>query len=167
MDYGRLTDNNGNVADFRNVIIIMTSNTGAECFEKSDIGFVGQSKNHEQQEAIANFFKPEFRNRLDGIIQFAPLNNRSIKLIVDKFITQLEVQLESKGVRLKISKNARKWLAENGFDQKMGARPMERLINQSIKKSLANELLYGKLTKGGSVYVEKNKDELEIETTKE
>lgn len=164
MDYGRLTDNNGNVADFRNVIIIMTSNTGAECYERTDMGFVGQNKDLDQAEAIQGYFKPEFRNRLDGIIQFSPLNEKSVRLIVEKFITQLEVQLESKGVSFKISKSAKDWLAKNGFDAKMGARPMERLINNSIKKSLANELLYGNLTRGGCVRVNKKQDELAIET---
>ncbi len=164
MDYGRLTDNNGNVADFRNVIIIMTSNTGAECYEKSEIGFVEHDKHMDQAEAIQGYFKPEFRNRLDGIIQFSPLNEKSVQLIVEKFITQLEVQLEAKGVSFKISKSAKSWLAEHGFDAKMGARPMERLINNSIKKALANELLYGRLITGGKVKVHKKQNALDIET---
>jgi ATP-dependent Clp protease ATP-binding subunit ClpA len=149
MDNATITDNNGRKIDFRHVIIIMTSNSGAACLDKSSIGFHEVDNNSDAMQVISSNFTPEFRNRLDKIVQFNKLSNECIMKIVDKFITQLEVQLDERSVRLKVSDAAKKWLCSNGTDDKMGARPMARLIQDTIKSELADELLFGSLTKGG------------------
>ncbi|MDH5572272.1 MAG: ATP-dependent Clp protease ATP-binding subunit ClpA, partial [Gammaproteobacteria bacterium] len=145
MDHGTLTDNNGRKADFRNVIIVMTTNAGAEQMSRSSIGFTTQDHSTDGMESIKKTFTPEFRNRLDGIIQFKQLGPETISRVVDKFIFELEGQLESKGVSLQIDLEARTWLAVHGYDPAMGARPMIRLIQEKVKKPLAEELLFGKL----------------------
>ncbi|MFA5529341.1 MAG: ATP-dependent Clp protease ATP-binding subunit ClpA [Thiohalomonadaceae bacterium] len=163
MDHGTLTDNNGRKADFRNVIIVMTTNAGAEQMAKRSIGFTEQETATDGMEAIKRLFTPEFRNRLDAIIQFNSLDTKTIKNVVDKFLLELESQLEEKGVTLDVDENARDWLAERGYDKAMGARPMARVIKESIKKPLAEELLFGKLEQGGHVIVTVKDDELHFE----
>ncbi len=160
MDHGTLTDNNGREADFRHVIIIMTTNAGAQELEKSTIGFTESEKESDTLQAIKRLFTPEFRNRLDAIVPFGRLDNPTLSRVVDKFITQLEVQLESKNVTLKVDNIAKKWLAEHGHDDAMGARPMARLIQEKIKKPLADELIFGKLANGGSVFISAKKGKL-------
>ena len=149
MDNATITDNNGRKIDFRHVIIIMTSNSGAACLDKSSIGFHEVDNNSDAMQVISSNFTPEFRNRLDKIVQFNRLTPECIMKIVDKFITQLEVQLDERSVRLKVSDAAKRWLCSHGTDDKMGARPMARLIQDTIKSKLANELLFGSLVKGG------------------
>ncbi|MCW8826948.1 MAG: ATP-dependent Clp protease ATP-binding subunit ClpA [Gammaproteobacteria bacterium] len=153
MDHGTLTDNNGRKADFRNVVIVMTTNLGAEALAKRSIGFTEQDNTTDSGEAINRHFTPEFRNRLDGIIQFKALDDESILQVVDKFLIELETQLESKGVAMEVNDEVRQWLAVKGFDSTMGARPMARLIKDEIKRPLAEELLFGKLEHGGRVLV--------------
>jgi len=153
MDHGTLTDNNGRKADFRNVILVMTTNAGAESIARSSIGFTYQDHTSDAMEAVNKFFTPEFRNRLDAIIQFAALDRSIILNVVDKFIIELESQLEEKGVSIDFNPEAKAWLAEHGFDPKMGARPMARIIRENIKKPLADELLFGDLSRGGRVRV--------------
>ncbi|MCL6414888.1 ATP-dependent Clp protease ATP-binding subunit ClpA [Aestuariirhabdus sp. Z084] len=154
MDHGTLTDNNGRKADFRNVIIIMTTNAGAETISRSSIGFTEQDHTSDGMEAIKKLFTPEFRNRLDGIIQFGALSTESIKRVVDKFLIELQAQLDDKKVLLDVDELARNWLAEQGYDKLMGARPMARIIQDSIKRPLAEEILFGDLaTSGGTVHV--------------
>lgn len=154
MDHGTLTDNNGRKADFRHVIIVMTTNAGAELSSRNSLGFVQQDHSTDALAAVHKMFTPEFRNRLDSIIQFKPLGKETINHVVDKFIMELEVQLEDKGVKLDVETTARAWLAEHGYDEKMGARPMARLIQEKIKRPLAEELLFGKLMAGGVVFIE-------------
>ena len=153
MDHGTLTDNNGRKADFRNIIFIMTTNAGAESISRTTMGFTVQDHSTDGSEAVNKMFTPEFRNRLDSIIQFKPLDKAIILNVVDKFIIELEAQLEEKNVSIDFNYEAKTWLAEHGFDPKMGARPMARLISESIKKPLADEILFGKLSKGGKVRV--------------
>lgn len=153
MDHGTLTDNNGRKADFRNVIIIMTTNAGAAELEKPGIGFNLQSKDKDNLEVINRVFSPEFRNRLDAIVWFNPLDMEVICSVVDKFIVELQSQLDNKGVSLEVTQDARQWLAKQGFDETMGARPMARVIREKIKKELADELLFGRLAHGGQVTV--------------
>jgi len=153
MDHGTLTDNNGRKADFRNVVLVMTTNAGAEETSRRSIGFTEQNHATDGMEALKRYFTPEFRNRLDSIVQFGPLGEDTILNVVDKFIFELEQQLEEKKVALTINQDARRWLADTGYDPKMGARPMARVIQQRIKKPLANELLFGDLVGGGSVRV--------------
>ncbi|ADC63140.1 ATP-dependent Clp protease ATP-binding subunit ClpA [Allochromatium vinosum] len=153
MDHGTLTDNNGRKADFRNVVLVMTTNAGAEETSRRSIGFTEQNHATDGMEALKRYFTPEFRNRLDSIVQFGPLGEDTILNVVDKFIFELEQQLEEKKVALTIDQDARRWLADTGYDPKMGARPMARIIQQHIKKPLANELLFGDLVGGGSVRV--------------
>ncbi len=153
MDHGRLTDNAGRTADFRHVILIMTSNVGSREMAKSSIGFAPQSRTGDNREAIRRAFSPEFRNRLDAIIPFAPLDAKTVRHVVDKFLMELETQLETKGVTLIVSEPAREWLAQHGYDEQLGARPMGRLIAEHIKKPLADEILFGRLQKGGTVRV--------------
>ncbi|QGU32646.1 ATP-dependent Clp protease ATP-binding subunit ClpA [Thermochromatium tepidum] len=153
MDHGTLTDNNGRKADFRNVVLVMTTNAGAEETSRRSIGFTEQDHSTDGLEALKRYFTPEFRNRLDAIVQFAPLSEETILHVVDKFIFELEQQLEEKKVSLTVDQEARRWLADTGYDPKMGARPMARVIQQHIKKPLANELLFGELVSGGSVRV--------------
>jgi ATP-dependent Clp protease ATP-binding subunit ClpA len=153
MDHGTLTDNNGRKADFRNIILVMTTNAGAEAISRRTMGFSHQDHSSDALEAINRLFTPEFRNRLDVIVQFNSLDKRSIASVVDKFIIELEAQLEDKKVTLLVDTPARKWLAEHGFDKVMGARPMARVIQEKIKKPLADEVLFGRLAKGGTVSV--------------
>lgn len=165
MDHGTLTDTNGRKTDFRNVVIIMTTNAGAQMMSRRSMGFTEQSHETDGMEEIKRLFTPEFRNRLDSIIQFKPLDPRTIASVVDKFIFELEHQLEEKRVTLHVDNNARQWLAEKGYDPKMGARPMARVIQEHMKRVLADELLFGRLSKGGQVKVglNRDKDDLEIE----
>jgi len=154
MDHGKLTDNNGRTTDFRHVILIMTTNAGAFEMQQSAIGFTPQSKDGESAEAIKRIFSPEFRNRLDAVIPFAQLDRETIKIVVDKFILELETQLSEKNVELELTKTARDWLADHGHDPLMGARPMARLIQEKIKKPLADALLFGDLQNGGRVTID-------------
>jgi ATP-dependent Clp protease ATP-binding subunit ClpA len=153
MDHGKLTDANGREADFRNVIIIMTTNAGARESARRSIGFTEQDHSSDSLEVIRKGFTPEFRNRLDAIIQFKSLDFEVILLIVDKFILELEAQLAQKDVSISVSSEARAWLAEKGFDPKMGARPMKRIIQEHLKRKLADDLLFGDLSEGGEVSV--------------
>ncbi len=164
MDHGKLTDNNGRAADFRNVILIMTTNAGAESSSRASIGFTHQDHTTDAMESIKRSFSPEFRNRLDAIIQFGSLSFDVIQTVVDKFIVELQGQLDSKKVSLVVSDNARKWLALNGYDEKMGARPMARIIQEKIKKPLAELVLFGSLSeKGGQVFVDVKDDVIHLE----
>ena len=151
MDHGTLTDNNGRKADFRNVVLIMTTNAGAKDMARPSIGFSEQDHSSDGMEAIRKMFAPEFRNRLDAIVQFNSLPMDVVKSIVDKFLTELQAQLDNKRVTLEVDEDARDWLAREGFDDKMGARPMQRLIQEKIKRELAEEVLFGPLSKGGGV----------------
>ncbi len=151
MDHGALTDNNGRKADFRNVVLIMTTNAGAQDIARPSIGFSEQDHSSDGMEAIRKMFAPEFRNRLDAIVQFNSLGMDVVKTIVDKFLTELQAQLDNKRVTLDVDEEARDWLAREGFDDKMGARPMQRLIQEKIKRELAEEVLFGPLSKGGGV----------------
>jgi ATP-dependent Clp protease ATP-binding subunit ClpA len=153
MDHGTLTDNNGRKADFRNVVLVMTTNAGASETSRRSIGFTEQDHSSDGLEALKRFFTPEFRNRLDAVVQFASLGSATIVHVVDKFIFELEQQLVDKRVALTVDADARAWLAEKGYDLQMGARPMTRVIQSHIKKPLANEILFGTLTNGGSVRV--------------
>ena len=153
MDHGTLTDNNGRKADFRNVVIVMTTNAGASEMSRPSIGFTHQDHSTDGMEAIKKLFSPEFRNRLDAIIQFRSLDPTVITRVVDKFIYELEAQLQDKGVTIEFEDSAREWLAEHGFDPKMGARPMARIIQEHVKKPLAEELLFGRLANGGQLVI--------------
>jgi len=153
MDHGKLTDHNGRQVDFRNVILIMTSNAGAADQAKAAFGFGRERREGEDTAAIERTFTPEFRNRLDAVISFAPLSREIIVQVVEKFVLQLEAQLIDRGVHIELTPEAADWLAERGYDEKMGARPLGRVIQESIKKPLAEELLFGRLTKGGVVRV--------------
>ena len=154
MDAGKLTDNNGKSADFRNVILIMTTNAGAESLSRPSLGFTAKRERGDEMQAINKLFTPEFRNRLDAIIPFAPLSEPIIVKVVDKFLLQLEHQLLDKKVEAEFTSALRKSLAEKGFDPQMGARPMNRLIQEKIRKPLADELLFGKLAEGGFVLID-------------
>jgi ATP-dependent Clp protease ATP-binding subunit ClpA len=158
MDHGTLTDNNGRQADFRNVLIIMTTNAGQETLQKSVIGFTDDRKPGDEMIDIKRLFTPEFRNRLDAIISFKPLDREIILRVVDKFLMQLEGQLQEKKVEVVFSDTLRSWLAESGFDPLMGARPMARLIQDTIRSALADELLFGRLTNGGKVTIDIDAD---------
>ncbi|MDA8361920.1 MAG: ATP-dependent Clp protease ATP-binding subunit ClpA [Gammaproteobacteria bacterium] len=160
MDHGTLTDNNGRKADFRHVILVMTTNAGAEQLSKKGMGFMPGEKTGDEGLAIQQTFTPEFRNRLDAVISFKPLSPQTIAHVVDKFIVELEGQLEEKGVNIEVDASARAWLARHGYDAAMGARPMARLIQDRIKKPLANELLFGRLVHGGTVVVREDNDDL-------
>ncbi|KAA0681579.1 ATP-dependent Clp protease ATP-binding subunit ClpA [Azospirillum sp. YIM DDC1] len=153
MDHGKLTDHNGKTVDFRNVILIMTSNAGAADMAKPAIGFERERRVGEDMEAVEKLFTPEFRNRLDAIIPFAPLTQEVINRVVDKFIMQMEAQLEDRGVTIELDDQAREWLGKKGYDPLYGARPLGRVIQEHLKKPLAEELLFGKLAKGGLVKV--------------
>ena len=163
MDHGTLTDNNGRKADFRNVVLVMTSNAGAQEMGRSSMGFAAQDHQTDGMEIIKRAFTPEFRNRLDGIIQFKPLTSDAILRVADKSVLELEILLQDKNVTLEIDSAARKWLAENGYDIAMGARPMARLVQEKIKRPLADELLFGKLSSGGHVRVVLKDKELALE----
>ena len=154
MDHGTLTDNNGRKADFRNVVIIMTTNAGAESLAKPSIGFANSKASGDEMGAINKLFSPEFRNRLDAIVSFASLDENIIQQVVDKFLLQLEQQLLAKQVEIEFTDGLKAYLAEKGFDPLMGARPMSRLIQTTIRKALADELLFGKLAQGGRVTVD-------------
>ena len=159
MDHGTLTDNNGRRADFRNVILLMTTNAGASEMSRTSIGFTKQDHSSDGMEAIRRMFSPEFRNRLDAIIPFAPLSPQVIVSVVDKFLVELQAQLDDKKVFIEVDEAARAWLAEHGYDEKMGARPMHRLIQEQIKKPLAEEVLFGALAaNGGEVKVSVDAD---------
>jgi ATP-dependent Clp protease ATP-binding subunit ClpA len=162
MDHGTLTDMNGRKTDFRHTILIMTSNAGADLFDKSNIGFISQDGASDVMSAVNRVFSPEFRNRLDAVIQFIALDTKTILSVVNKFISELEAQLENKHVILEVDEVARAWLAKNGYDKKMGARPMSRLIQEQIKKPLAEELLFGQLSNGGHVKVTIDKDKIKF-----
>ena len=153
MDHGTLTDNNGRKADFRHTILVMTTNAGAQEMARASMGFVAQDHAPDAMDAIRKLFSPEFRNRIDAVVQFGPLDAQTISRVVDKFLLELEAQLEVRGVELEVDPAARAWLAVHGHDPKMGARPMARVIQEQIKRPLAEELLFGKLVHGGLVRV--------------
>jgi ATP-dependent Clp protease ATP-binding subunit ClpA len=163
MDHGTLTDNNGRKADFRNVILIMTTNAGADQMSRPSIGFTMQDHSGDSAEAIKRLFTPEFRNRLDAAVHFGPLDETTIGHVVDKFIIELEAQVEEKGVTFEVDEPARAWLAQNGYDRAMGARPMARIIQEHIKRPLAEELLFGRLERGGHVVIGVRDGKLHIE----
>ncbi|WP_313652522.1 ATP-dependent Clp protease ATP-binding subunit ClpA [Pantoea sp.] len=162
MDNGMLTDNNGRKADFRNVVLVMTTNAGVRETERKSIGLIHQDNSSDAMEEIKKIFTPEFRNRLDNIIWFSHLSTEVIHQVVDKFIVELQAQLDAKGVSLEVSDEARDWLAEKGYDKAMGARPMARTVQDSLKKPLANELLFGSLVDGGSVSVALDREKGEL-----
>jgi ATP-dependent Clp protease ATP-binding subunit ClpA len=166
MDHGTLTDNNGRKADFRNVIIVMTTNAGAHEMNRASIGFTEQDHATDGMDAIRRLFSPEFRNRLDGIIEFKSLDPKTISRVVDKLVVELEAQLQDKLVTLELDDDAREWIAAKGYDPKMGARPMARIIQEHIKRPLAEELLFGSLTTGGHIRVRLDGagDQLVLET---
>ncbi|MFV2031019.1 MAG: AAA family ATPase, partial [Gammaproteobacteria bacterium] len=160
MDNGTLTDSNGRKADFRNVILVMTTNAGGELISRSSMGFTVQDNSKDASEAIKKIFTPEFRNRLDAVIHFQSLDTKVILNVVDKFLIELESQLEEKKVSMTITDEARQWLAEKGYDPVMGARPMARVIQDEIKQVLADELLFGDLTNGGHVKIDVSENKL-------
>ena len=162
MDHGTLTDNNGRKADFRNVVLIMTTNAGAQEMGRPSIGFAEQDNSTDGMEVIRRMFTPEFRNRLDAIVQFSALKLEVVKTVVDKFLTELQAQLDEKRVTLEVDEAARAWLAREGYDEKMGARPMQRLIQEKIKRQLAEDLLFGDLASGGTVHVAIEDNDLSI-----
>jgi ATP-dependent Clp protease ATP-binding subunit ClpA len=167
MDHGALTDSNGRTSDFRNVILIMTSNAGAKEMEAGSIGLAGkvsgtELNSNKRDQAIKNFFTPEFRNRLDAVIGFNKLNHNNIEMVVNKFLMELENQLVQKKVELEVSSAAKDWISRNGYDDKLGARPLSRLIDDKIKKPLAHEILFGKLENGGKVMVDVKNDGLDF-----
>jgi ATP-dependent Clp protease ATP-binding subunit ClpA len=164
MDHGVLTDTNGREANFRNVILVMTTNAGARQAASRGIGFVAQDHATDAMEVIRRTFTPEFRNRLDAVVQFKPLEFEHILRVVDKFLIELETQLQEKRVSLNVSPDARRWLAEHGFDPHMGARPMARLIQDKVKRAIADELLFGKLADGGKVNLDVKDGELTVDT---
>ncbi|MGI8740406.1 MAG: ATP-dependent Clp protease ATP-binding subunit ClpA [Gammaproteobacteria bacterium] len=167
MDHGTLTDTNGRKVDFRNIIVVMTTNAGAEAVSRPSVGFTTQDHSSDAMEVLRRSFTPEFRNRLDAIIQFKSLDQRTIANVVDKFIIQLEAQLEEKKVSLIVDDAARSWLAKRGYDPKMGARPMARVIQEHIKKPLAEDILFGRLMRGGEVRVSVSEGELVLEFAEE
>ena len=164
MDHGTLTDSNGRKTDFRNVILIMTSNAGAQMMDRRSMGFTEQKHELDGAEELKKIFTPEFRNRLDAIVQFGSLDASTLSHVVDKFLVELETQLDARKVAINVDDAARKWLAEKGYDPRMGARPMARVIQDHLKKPLANALLFGELSHGGSVKVSVVDGELDIQT---
>jgi ATP-dependent Clp protease ATP-binding subunit ClpA len=163
MDHGTLTDNNGRKADFRNVILIMTTNAGAQEMSRASIGFTEQDHSSDGKEVIKKSFTPEFRNRLDGIIQFGALPVEIIRTVVDKFLVELQVQLDEKNVLLHVDDSARDWFVTHGYSESMGARPMARLIQEKLKKALAEDILFGELASaGGDVYVSAEDDDIKL-----
>ncbi len=167
MDHGTLTDNNGRKADFRNVTIVMTTNAGAQEASRASVGFTTQDHSTDAMEVLKKLFSPEFRNRLDAIIQFDPLDAQSIARVVDKLVVELETQLDKKDVTIELDPAARDWVAARGYDPKMGARPMARVIQEHIKRPLAEELLFGKLAAGGHVRIEVGPDGQSLQLTVE
>jgi ATP-dependent Clp protease ATP-binding subunit ClpA len=153
MDYGKLTDHNGKIVDFRNVILIMTTNAGAADLAKTPIGFERTERVGEDDDAIKRMFSPEFRNRLDATIQFSALSPEVVSQVVDKFVIEVEEQLADRNVTIELTKEVRRWLARKGFDKVFGARPLGRVIQEHVKRPLADELLFGRLAKGGVVKV--------------
>jgi len=166
MDHGTLTDNNGRKADFRNVILIMTTNAGAQEMSRASIGFSQQNHSSDGMEAIKRIFTPEFRNRLDAIVQFGPLSLETIRTVVDKFLVELQVQLDDKKVTLHVDDTARDWFVQHGYSETMGARPMGRLIQDKLKKALAEEILFGELVDGGEVQVSIVNDEVKLQISR-
>ena len=162
MDAGVLTDNNGRKSDFRNVILIMTTNIGAELLSKRNIGFAESSNETDAMNSLNKLFSPEFRNRLDETIQFNYLDKTVILSIVDKFLTKLQAQLDKRNVEIVVSNKVLNWIADNGYDKEMGARPMERFISQNIKKPLVDKLLFGNLKSGGVIKVDFEKGKLKF-----
>ena len=167
MDHGRLTDNNGKEVDFTNVILIMTTNAGAADLAKPPMGFGRIERSGEDTEAIEKMFSPEFRNRLDAVIPFKNLPPEVVGMVVNKFVNELKSMLSDRNVTITINEAARKWLADKGYDPQNGARPLARVIQENIKKPLAEELLFGNLTNGGSVYITEAKDSLKITCKKQ
>jgi ATP-dependent Clp protease ATP-binding subunit ClpA len=165
MDHGRLTDHHGKTVDFRNVVLIMTTNAGASDMARQGIGFGDVSKEDAGDEAVKKMFSPEFRNRLDAIVPFTYLPTEVISRVVDKFILQLELQLAEQNVHIQFDTDARDWLAKRGYDKLYGARPMARLIQEKVKQPLAEELLFGKLAEGGEVHVSVKEEALAFELT--
>ena len=153
MDYGKLTDNNGKTVDFRNVILIMTTNAGAREMAKAPMGFERDMRVEDDQEEIKRMFTPEFRNRLDAIVPFKPLGPETVIRVVEKFVIQLEAQLVDRGVEIDLTQEAKEHLAKIGYDPHMGARPLSRIIQEKVKRPLAEELLFGRLVNGGLVHV--------------
>jgi ATP-dependent Clp protease ATP-binding subunit ClpA len=166
-DHGTLTDTNGRKTDFRNVIIVMTTNAGADRISRASVGFTPQDHSSDVTESIKKMFNPEFRNRLDAIIHFNPLDKKTISNVVGKFLIELETQLDDKKVTIEITEDAREWLADNGYDKVMGARPMSRLIQKIIKRPLAEELLFGKLMRGGHVVASLENNSIKVEIKEE
>jgi ATP-dependent Clp protease ATP-binding subunit ClpA len=164
MDHGKLTDHNGKQVDFRNVILIMTTNAGAADLAKAAFGFTRNKREGDDLEAINRMFTPEFRNRLDAVITFGHLPREIIAKVVEKFVLQLEAQLADRDVTIELSDEATAWLIEHGYDEQMGARPMARVIQEHIKKALADEVLFGRLKNGGHVRVVVVKDETGLQT---
>jgi ATP-dependent Clp protease ATP-binding subunit ClpA len=166
MDHGKLTDNNGKSVDFRNVVLIMTSNAGAAEMAKASIGFEREGREGDDEEAIEKMFSPEFRNRLDAVISFASLSPNVMGKVVDKFVMELESQLSDRDVTITLTDQSREWLAKKGYDRNFGARPLSRVIQEHIKKPLSEELLFGELTKGGNVKVKVKNKLLDFEYSK-
>jgi len=158
MDHGNLTDHNGKVVNFRNVILIMTTNAGSADLAKPAMGFLREQRMGEDGDAVAKLFTPEFRNRLDAIIPFSPLSRETVERVVEKFILQLESQLGERGVTIELMPEARAWLGKKGYDPVFGARPLSRVIQEHVKKPLAEELLFGALQKGGAATVGLDKE---------
>jgi ATP-dependent Clp protease ATP-binding subunit ClpA len=165
MDNGKLTDHHGKTVDFRNTILIMTTNAGASDMAKESIGFGESTREDVQEEAVKKLFTPEFRNRLDAIVPFDYLPTAVVSRVVDKFILQLELQLADRNVHIQLDDESKVWLTERGYDKLYGARPMGRLIQQKIKQQLAEELLFGKLIHGGEVNIKLKDNELAFEIT--
>ena len=159
MDHGTLTDNNGRKADFRNIVLVMTTNAGAQEMSRASIGFTQQDHSSDGMSVIKKAFSPEFRNRIDAIIQFASLDAESVIRVVDKLVVELEAKLGVNNVTLELGDDARQWIADRGYDPKMGARPMARVIQEHIKRPLADELLFGKLADGGHVRISVGSDD--------
>ena len=167
MDHGVLTDSNGRKVDFRNILLIMTTNAGAERMSRSSMGFTNQDHTKDSIYELEKIFSPEFRNRLDSVIEFSALDRHSIDRVIDKLIIELEQKLEKDQITINLNKKAKSWIAERGYDNKMGARPLSRIINENIKKPLANELLSDRLKKGGTIKVSVEKDQVTIDCQKE
>ncbi|UNM06122.1 MAG: AAA family ATPase [Holosporaceae bacterium] len=166
MDYGIVTDHHGNSVNYRNVILIMTTNAGASEMSKHGLGFGQEKRSGEDDDAIQRTFSPEFRNRLDAVIPFASLNEQTMERIVNKFIGELEKQLKERDINLSITKSGKGWLRDHGFNPLYGARPLARTIDEHVKKPLADQILFGKLQKGGIVSVDVKKDQLVLSYVK-
>ncbi len=165
MDHATLTDNNGRAADFRNVVLIMTSNVGAKEMNSNPIGFGDGQPKAPSKKALEKVFSPEFRNRLDNIISFSTLSEDVVLLVVDKLLVELEVKLQQQKVVINVTDNAKTWLAKKGYDPLFGARPMSRTIQKEIESVLADEVLFGKLEEGGEVWIDLEEDQLSFKYT--